>query len=65
MSIYDRWGNLVFIKKNAPANSPADGWNGEFGSGEAIQGVYVYLIYVKIEGKAADDVYSGNVTLIR
>jgi gliding motility-associated-like protein len=65
MSIYDRWGNLVFIKKNAPANSPAEGWNGEFGSGEAIQGVYVYLIYVKIEGKAADDVYSGDVTLIR
>lgn len=65
MSIYDRWGNLVFIKKNAPANSPADGWNGEFGSGEAMQGVYVYLIYVKIEGKAAEDVYAGDVTLIR
>lgn len=65
MKIYDRWGNLVFFAENKPANSPTDGWTGEFGSQIAVPGVYVYLVSVKIDGKLGDDIYSGSVTLIR
>lgn len=65
MSIYDRWGNLVFLAKDKPGNSPADGWNGSFKSGEVVPGVYVYLIEVVIDGKVGSDTYYGNLTLIR
>jgi gliding motility-associated-like protein len=65
MSIYDRWGNLVFLAKDKPGNSPADGWNGSFGSQEAMLGVYVYLIEVQIDGKAGIDTYTGSVTLVK
>lgn len=65
MKIYDRWGNLVFIAENRPANSPSDGWSGAFGNIQAVPGVYVYLVTVLIDGKPGEDVYSGSVTLIR
>jgi hypothetical protein len=56
---------LVFLAKDKPGNSPADGWNGSFGSQEAMLGVYVYLIEVQIDGKAGIDTYTGSVTLVK
>jgi gliding motility-associated-like protein len=64
-NIYDRWGNLVFSAKDKPGNSPADGWSGDFGSQDAMEGVYVYLIEVQIDGKIGLDVYSGSITMVR
>ena len=65
MRIYDRWGNLVFLEKDKPANVPADGWQGLFDSKEVVPGVFVFLIELQLEGKSTTDSYSGSVTLIR
>jgi gliding motility-associated-like protein len=65
MSIYDRWGNQVFLTENKPGNAPSEGWNGSFGSQDAIPGVYVYIVEVLIDGKAGIDTYYGDLTLLR
>jgi len=59
LSIYDRWGELVF-----ESSSKDIGWDGTFKGKEASSGVYVYKLKVvftdgDIETKA------GNITLIR
>lgn len=59
MSIYDRWGGLMFQGKNLRVNDENYGWhpNGDFS-----QGVYVYIIDFEHNGKRR--VYKGTVTLL-
>lgn len=62
--ISDRWGSLVFERKNVPPNDPDSGWNGRIKDKEAAQGVYVYLAELElIDGTSM--VVSGEATLIR
>jgi gliding motility-associated-like protein len=64
MSIYDRWGELIFRRENFQANDPAQGWNGEFNNDKVNPGVYVYVI--EVEWKNGDkQIVKGDVTLIR
>ena len=61
MSIYNRWGQLVFETTN-----PREGWNGmEFNSGpQAPQGVYVYKVtYDEPRGDRINQ--DGHLTLLR
>lgn len=44
LKIYDRWGELVYIKNNFKPNNPDDGWDGTFSGRKVEQGVYVYYI---------------------
>jgi len=55
--IYDRWGNIAHSK-----NTP---WNGNFRSGPASTGIYIYNL--KIRNKKLDtiEVYSGDFSIIR
>ena len=46
--IYDRWGELIFNKKNLPLNDVASGWNGTFNGRELNPAVYVYLIDIQL-----------------
>lgn len=63
-SIYDRWGNNVFIKENyVPDLAGTDGWDGTFSGRKIDPGVFVYYAKVLfIDGKQIE--YSGSVTLI-
>ncbi len=65
MSIYDRWGNNVFVAKNVPANDPAEGWKGGFSGNQAVPGVYVYRVVLQLSGKANTEVFAGSVTLMK
>lgn len=59
MSIYNRWGELIYQGKN-------EGWNGltDNGSSQAKQDVYVYEISIRdVNGNSHDK--NGRVTLIR
>ena len=63
LSIYDRWGNLVFTRENIKPNDPKDGWDGRFAGQLVEQGVFVYVIeYTAPKGKK---LLSGDVTVIR
>jgi hypothetical protein len=66
MSIYDRWGNLVFDAKNVPPNDPAVGWKGSFGnSGDVVPGVYVYWIEVFVDNDGSTRQFKGDITVIK
>jgi gliding motility-associated-like protein len=64
ITIYNRWGQIVFQKSNFPANSPADAWDGTFNGQPAPSDVYVYTIQI-LCNNATLIPYHGNVTLIR
>lgn len=59
ISIFNRWGQEVFR-----ATDPAEGWDGNYKGGQALTGVYAYVItYKSTTGEAK--VVKGNVTLTR
>lgn len=63
--IFDRWGELVWKDENFTIlTARKNWWDGSFRGQPAIQGVYVYLIEVK-HNNGLEEVFSGDVTLIR
>ncbi|MEP7195226.1 MAG: gliding motility-associated C-terminal domain-containing protein [Saprospiraceae bacterium] len=63
MSIYSRWGELIFSKDDLEANSERDGWNGMFSGKNLNPGVYVYKITYTANNKV--EIIYGDVTLFR
>lgn len=64
MKIYNRWGQLVFDRRNFSANDPTKGWNGKMDSQLLPPDVYVYMIEFVCENAQIVPM-KGNVTLIR
>jgi gliding motility-associated-like protein len=64
LTIFNRWGQMVFQRKNFPANSETMGWDGTFNGKPAPMDAYVYIAEV-ICNNAQVVVLHGNVTLVR
>ena len=64
MRIFNRWGQLVFEKKEFAPNDPSVGWDGTFGGKKMPSDVYIYTIEVICENSQVIP-YHGNVALIR
>lgn len=66
MKIFNRWGELVWEKRNFMANdrTPTGGWDGTYKGKPAQQDVYVYIIEFVCDN-AQIIPFKGNVTLIR
>lgn len=64
LRIFNRWGQLVFERKNFAANDISAGWNGTIKGRPADQDVYVYVVEIICEN-ATIIPYRGNVALIR
>jgi gliding motility-associated-like protein len=64
MRVFNRWGQLVFERKNFPANSASMGWDGTINGRPAPSDAYVYIIEV-ICINAQVIALKGDVTLIR
>jgi len=60
MSIYNRWGELIF-QTNA---IDGRGWDGKYNGVDQNVGVYVYLIDVKFANNVSKN-FTGNLTLLR
>jgi gliding motility-associated-like protein len=60
--IFDRWGNLVFASE-----AIAFEWDGFFKHEPLQPGVFAYVIHMKYEvnGQEKDEVFAGDVTLVR
>lgn len=65
MSIYDRWGNLMFQIENGQPNDPDYGWDGKFGTGIVNPGVYVYKVEIFFGAIGSSKLYSGSLTVVR
>ncbi|MEO1436243.1 MAG: gliding motility-associated C-terminal domain-containing protein [Bacteroidota bacterium] len=64
LSIYDRWGGLVYQSLGMGPNDPANGWDGQFKGQLVNPGVYVWQATVQfIDGFA--ETYGGDVTVLR
>ncbi len=64
LSIYDRWGEQVFTKKDFEPSNPTLGWNGKFREKLMNTGVFVYYAIVK---GTSGMIYKlkGDVTVLR
>ena len=63
LRVFNRWGEVVFEKKEFPVNDASAGWNGTFRGHRAKADVYVYQLEVFCEN---GDVISikGNIALV-
>lgn len=64
LSIFDRWGELIWRKSQFLPNDPAEGWNGRFNDRPVVPGVYVWLARVVLEDGSVTTEY-GNVTVLK
>jgi gliding motility-associated-like protein len=64
MTVFNRWGQIVFDRRNFAINDPTLGWNGMFNGQKASADVYVYIIEVLCENNTVIPI-KGNVTLLR
>ncbi|MBK9982915.1 MAG: gliding motility-associated C-terminal domain-containing protein [Saprospiraceae bacterium] len=60
LSIYDRWGGLLYNKENLTTNQSQGGWNGYFDNRAVQSGVYIYRIV--LEGY--DQPIIGTITVL-
>ena len=61
-TVYDRWGNVVFASSSIPFT-----WDGRFAGEQMMPGVYVYRVVCRYQvvGNVYEEVFAGDVTLIR
>lgn len=64
LRIFNRWGQVVFEKKNFNANDPSAGWDGTFKGAKLAPDVYVYMMDLSCENNSIIT-RKGDVTLIR
>ena len=64
-TIFNRWGEIVFERKNILPNDPGVGWDGTARAGEMLNAaVFVYMVEIRfIDGET--EVFSGDVILLR
>jgi len=64
MMIFDRWGEVVFEKKNFLVNDPASGWDGNYKGKKGQPGIYIYQVEIICDNGETLK-YAGNVALIQ
>ena len=64
LSVFDRWGELVFKNTNFPPNTPVEGWDGQFRGQSMGAAIFVYIAEVEyIDGTS--EIFSGDFILLR
>ncbi len=63
-TVFNRWGQVVFDRKDFNPNDANAGWDGTFKGQKASADVYIYLMEIVCENNSVIPV-KGNVTLIR
>ncbi len=64
LQVYDRWGGLVFERRNFQPSDPNMGWDGRIRGEKAAVGVYAYASRVRwLDGTSVW--YKGDVTLLK
>lgn len=63
LRILNRWGEVVFERREFPANDPAMGWDGTFKGRKPMEGVYVYQLEIYCDNGQLVQL-AGNVALV-
>ncbi len=64
MQVFNRWGQLVFERRNVAVNNPSTGWDGTINGQPAPADVYIYVIEVYCTNSTIIPM-KGSITLIR
>lgn len=64
MQVFNRWGEIIYEKRDFMVNDASAGWNGTYKGKPANADVYIYVIEFVCENASVIP-YRGNVTLIR
>lgn len=64
MTLFDRWGNQVFLKENFKPNIEYLGWDGRYKDKEMNPAVFVYVIEVVLNDGSKKRI-KGDVTLLK
>ncbi len=64
LEIYDRWGNLVFVRKNFPPNASESGWDGTQNGKTFDPAVFVWQAVLLLKNGSTAKV-EGDVTVLR
>ena len=64
LSIFDRWGNLIFKGESLAFNDAYQGWDGYYNGVLLNPGVYVYVISYELE-EGRSETLSGDILLLR
>jgi gliding motility-associated-like protein len=64
LKIFNRWGEMVFEKKEVTPNDPKDGWNGLFKGTIASTDTYIYQLEIMCNNSQVLK-YNGTISLIR
>jgi gliding motility-associated-like protein len=63
LSIFDRWGTMVYYEQNLLPNDTTQGWDGRVNGRLANPGVYVYYFVIELADGTIETRY-GDVTLL-
>lgn len=65
LTIFDRWGKVVFEKRDFDAGDPRNGWNGRIGNNQ-VTSTTVFVYVTELECASGDNIIlKGTITLIR
>jgi len=64
LTVFDRWGNMVYLNTALPFNDINQGWNGRFDSQPVTEGVYTWIATVTYINNDVIN-YTGDVTVVR
>ena len=64
LRIFNRWGQMVYERKNFNANDASAGWDGTFKGARLSPDVYVYILDLSCENNSIITM-KGDITLIR
>lgn len=64
LSIYDRWGNSIYVGDVTTDRNIETGWDGTYAGKRVEEGTYVYVVSVEfINGTS--EIYTGSINLLR
>ncbi len=64
LSIFDRWGEIVYSAQNFIPNDQTIGWDGKYNGKYLNPGVFVYMVQIEFsDGKV--EVFTGDIALMR
>lgn len=64
LSVYDRWGNLLFTRQDYLPDDPSLGWDGRFREKDMKPGIYVvHAVLTRQDGQTIG--YTGELVLLR
>ena len=64
LSIFDRWGNLIWQTIQLVPNDTQQGWNGKSNEQFVLPGVYVWNVRIKLQDGSVI-LKSGDLTVVR